>query len=227
MSIDKTLENETNINIVSQDYFNNFATIDKQRQYFLELFKNVNGYQVSYEEKKKLDLFENKTFTYSEVDFDGFKEILDIVNPPNDYVFFDCGSGLGKSLILSALLTPCKKLVGREKLTSLVEENKAVFVNYVEFLKRDYSNVLVPELDLKEDSFVNYSFDDVDVVFVHSTCYDDELMKDLTDKLLQLKQGASVITITKQIDHPNFECVHKGFYKMNWGSPTVFIYKKI
>ncbi len=227
MSIDKTLENELNINVPSQDYFNNFATVDKQRQYFVDLFKDVNGYQVSYEEKKKLDLFENKTFTYSEVDFDGFKAILDIVNPPNDYVFFDCGSGLGKALLLSSLLTPCKKLIGREKLPSLVEENKAIFVKYMDYLKRDYSNVLIPELDLKEESFINYSFKDVDVLFAHSTCFDNELMNSLTDKLLELKKGSSVITVTKQIDHPDFECIHKGFYKMNWGSPTVFIYKKI
>lgn len=225
--MDNVINEEKSLEIANVNYINKFLTLEKKQFYFLELFKNVNGYQVSYEDKKKLELFENKIFTYSEIEFDGFKEILEVIDLPDDYIFFDCGSGIGKALILTSLLSPCKKIIGREKLPGLVEENKVIFSNYVELLKKDIPNVLIPELDLKEDSFLNYNFHEVDLVFANSTCFDDELMNSLIEKLNSISKGSYVVTVTKQIDHSNFECIHKSFYKMNWGSPTVYVYKKI
>lgn len=225
--MDNIIKEEESLNVSSMNYANRFLPLDKQKSYFSELFKNINGYQVSYEDKKKLELFENKTFTYSEVEFDGFKEILEVIDLPKNYTFFDCGSGLGKALILASLLTPCNKVVGREKLPTLVEESNVILTNFTNYLKSDTPNVLIPEFDVKQDSFLNYNFQDVNLVFANSTCFDDDLMNSLIEKLSVLVEGSYVITVTRQIDHSNFECIHKSFYKMNWGSPTVYVYKKI
>ena len=226
MTIESTLDNE-NIDIPLATYVNKLIPIEKQRFYFSELFKNINGYQLSYEDRKQSNLLEDRSYTYSEVDFDGFKDILNIIQLPKGFTFYDCGSGIGKALVLVSLLTSCKKLIGREKLPGLLQESKSILSEYISYLKKDFPNLVIPEYDLKEDDFLKDDFSEVDLVFLNSTCYDDELMESSLEKFKSLKSDSYIITVTKQIDHSDFECIHKGFYKMNWGTPTVYIYKKI
>lgn len=48
-----------------------------------------------------------------------------------------------------------------------------------------------------EGSFLDFDWSDGDVVFANSTCFDDELMIDMSEKATKLKAGAIVVTFTK------------------------------
>jgi len=48
-----------------------------------------------------------------------------------------------------------------------------------------------------EGSFLDFDWSDGDVVFANSTCFDDELMLELSKKAELLKPGAIVVTFTK------------------------------
>lgn len=48
-----------------------------------------------------------------------------------------------------------------------------------------------------EGSFLDFDWSDGDVVFANSTCFDDELMMDMSKKAERLKAGAIIVTFTK------------------------------
>ena len=48
-----------------------------------------------------------------------------------------------------------------------------------------------------EGSFLDFDWSDGDVVFANSTCFDDELMMDMSKKAEKLKAGALIVTFTK------------------------------
>ena len=162
----------------------------------------------------------------AEVSFDGFKDVLDIVNPAQDSIFFDCGSGIGKAMVIASLLYPFKKLVGVEELPSLANSSKELLNQFCSQMLKKYPGVSIPAIEVLQDSFVNVELASADVIFAHSSCYDETLMNSLKSNVEMLKNDAYIITLTKQLIHPQLECIHKGFHKMGWGSPTVFIYKK-
>ena len=65
---------------------------------------------------------------------------------------------------------------------------------------------------------------DGDVVFANSTCFEEDLMKQLSVKAEKLKEGSVVISFTTGLDSPCFELLEEQHYIMSWGAATVFIH---
>jgi hypothetical protein len=88
--------------------------------------------------------------------------------------------------------------VGIEILRSLhlqAEKVQARFeAHFAQFLSLDASP---PAVALFDGSFLDFDWADGDVVFANSTCFDDELMADMSKQAEKLKPGAIVVTFTK------------------------------
>lgn len=66
-------------------------------------------------------------FTYGEIIFYYFLPILQLLNPKENEVFLDLGSGSGKVVTLTSLTFPkLKKVIGIELLDSLYSESLKV-----------------------------------------------------------------------------------------------------
>ena len=98
------------------------------------------------EDRKNLGFENNRSYTYGEVSFDGFKEILSVINPTAPFEFLDLGSGIGKSLVVAALLYPCKKLSGVENLSSLVSNSKTILNKFQNYIQEEFTAAEVPNL---------------------------------------------------------------------------------
>ena len=212
--------------LVTKTFINNHLNYEQQKMIFNTLFENVNGYELSLKDKQALSLQLDRSFTYGEVSFEGFKAVLDVITPAKDIEFMDFGSGLGKALVIAALFFPCKRLVGVEKLPTLAEKSKDILNSFSEDIKKSYPDVELPSLSIINDGFDSVSLSTVDVLFFSATCFSDETVTGLSSRVHEMKSGAYIVSFTRQIQSNHLECIYKGSHKMDWGTPTVYIYQR-
>lgn len=207
-------------------FFCNIVSESQKKQFFEEFYSELNGYAISSEAKKEFST-ESKSLTYGEVTYDGLKEVFDIINPVENSVFYDLGSGTGKALIVSALAGPFSTINGVELLPKLYQASLDVKDYFLSFLGKNYTEAVSPKMDIKNQNIQECVFSDGDVVLINSTCFDTELMDIISQKAESLKKGSHFISFTKSLSSDQFEIIHQDYHKMGWGSPTVYIHKKI
>ena len=193
------------------------------KKLFTILVDDTNGFEISMHARKKHALT-SKELTYGEVMFDSFWDILDIVKPQPGEIFYDLGCGVGKPVFIAALYGAFSKAVGVELLPEVYNQAvalKAAFEKIVSHTGQVGSEVAF----LHEDIF-KVTFADADVVFLPSTCFDDDMMARFAETCASLKPGTRIITLTKQLKRDDVQLVHRKLYAMTWGDTTVHIYQK-
>jgi predicted RNA methylase len=196
------------------------------RKIFEELYSKENGYLISRQARKKRGINDRK-LTYGEVKFDSFYKIIREVSPTFNKVFYDLGSGNGKAVILASLFGDFKKLVGIEILDELVASAQRILSKYKRLLKENLPEKLEQEIKFVKGDMLKSDFSEADVVFTHSTCFDEEFMRALAEKMEGLKKGSFVITITQQLPSPLFRQIKKDTIDLSWGQGTVYFWEKI
>jgi hypothetical protein len=89
------------------------------------------------------------------------------------------------------------------------------------------SGATVP-LEVVYGSFFDFDWSDADVVFAHSTCFDDAMMEKLGRMCLGLKPGAVVITFTTELaPGPGLRTVSANEHRMSWGRATVYVHQRV
>jgi len=103
-------------------------TIEQKVNEVAQLFVEVDGYEVSRQEKRKLkekalhmydilhlshsklentySMMKGRSLTYGEINLPAFAEVLKIVVPASGEKFYDIGSGTGRAVLLAAQLYP-------------------------------------------------------------------------------------------------------------------------
>lgn len=213
--------------VATSNYLSSFINIDQQKSLFEHLYKDLNGYKFSIEDRRNLGYENDRSYTFGEVTFSGFKDIFEIISPVEPFEFLDLGSGLGKAMVIASLLYPCKKIVGYENLHSLAEQSNVVIESFVNIIKQDYPAVQPPEVSIQKDTLLNADFSTADVIFASSTCFENAYMDFISESVPKMKSGSHIIVLTKQLNSESVECVYKGIQKLGWGTPTVYIYKKL
>lgn len=106
-----------------------------------------------------------------------------------------------------------------------LEENKTND-NESDTIKR--TNYNIPELGLKCGNFLEENWSQYDIIFVNSTAFETDLMKEITKKAQEMKAGSLLITVTKRI----LEALDTkwklfdGFrQQMNFGSSTIYFHR--
>eukprot|EP01038_Epipyxis_sp_PR26KG_P005213 gene5213-7251_t len=67
---------------------------------------------------------------------------------------------------------------------------------------------------------------DADVVFVNSTCYDDNVITELAKLAVGMKKGSYFVSLTKRLPTTDFKVLEHEMAKMSWGLGTIFIAQK-
>lgn len=197
---------------------------DTAKQIFETLYRDVNGYVLSANGRNRLP-YHDKSHTYGEIIPEAMYKILQKVEPIAGDVFYDLGSGTGKAVILAALFSDFSKCVGIEMIEDLNDAARGVGQRFIAETKM-YGGTF-PQLEFVNGDFLTKDFSNADVVFAHSTCFYDEIMLNLVQKLEQTKPGTRVVTVTKTINSPDFYCFHSEEYWLGWGKGTVHFYKRV
>jgi hypothetical protein len=195
--------------------------------------------------EKKAKKLHDISVVYGEVCFPSLADVfINKIRWRPGGIFYDLGSGTGRGIFTALLLHDFDKLCGIELLQGLHEAACEVMDGYAKKPKeldekpdklRGASESSESASGTKRDprvklvccDFRDYDWSDGDVVFANSTCFDEDLMGDLTKQCELLKKGTHVITLTKDLESHHFRCVSSESYQMSWGYATVHYHVKI
>ena len=200
--------------------------INIAKEMFEHLYSGILGYQISHGQRKR-DNLEDRSLVYGEVLPDSFYKVVAQASPPSGGVFCDLGSGSGKALFLAAMLFDFSRLFGVEVLTDLVTASRQVLARYDEQVRP----ALPPHrqqhtIDLLEGDLLECDLSGVDMVFTHSTCFEPPLLKGIGRKLGELKAGARVIWVGRQIYSEHLTVCWRGAMTLDWGTTIATIYER-
>jgi len=193
---------------------------------FDHLYQDVNGHTISLEGRDAHG-YEGKSFVYGEVIPESFYEFMSMTNPRPGEIFYDFGSGTGKAVLLAHLLFEFADCKGIEYVDTLHESAAATLAEYERSIRPTIINdVGNRSLSVSLGSFLDRDVNDADVIFMNSTCFQEDLMDALDTKLATLKPGTRIITLSKSLKSPIYNLQHHKKYLFGWGEATVFFHTK-
>jgi len=201
---------------------------EKQAKEILDnLYKNVDGRSLSLVKPNSPE-FVSKSFTYGEVLFDSFIQILKEADPKEGSVFLDCGSGIGKAVFIAHLLYNFSVAAGIELLDSLYQASQLALDRY----EKDIRPQLGSEFNKKKIKFVHgdmldIDFTPIDLVFVPSTCFQEDLMRGLIEPMNDMRPGTKAFSVSKILCNPNFDLYKEKVFDFSWGKGTVYYHIRV
>ncbi|MBM5781877.1 MAG: hypothetical protein FJ368_00455 [Pelagibacterales bacterium] len=191
------------------------------------LYSKVDGYSVSHDARKAVNLESNSDLLYGELPFITCNGIFKRANAKPDGVLIDLGSGTGRVIISALLLCDFKKVVGVELLKGLHDkacEIKEHFENTVSHQIEDHLENRTIEL-LNKNMF-DVDLSEADLVFMNHPFKDRELFKMIEQKLAkELKPKAKIVTIIRALEHNRLKVVDEAKYDFSWGQSTAFFHE--
>ncbi len=196
-----------------------------EQKIFDELYSQVNGFDISMKARNAKGIT-SKSFTYGEISFETFSQILAEAGLQSHHTFYDLGCGTGKPVFVATLASRPKKAVGIELLPELVTVAEALSKTF-QTIRARYDVSIPTEISFLCADILVYDWSEADVVYCASTCFDMEFMQELAKKASLLKPGSRVITLTKELNSPHLKLVKRTMYEMSWGDTTVHFYERI
>lgn len=186
-----------------------------------ELYQNISGFCIENyeaEEIKKL----GSSPTYGEITPEAVKSLIADLKLTEKDVFYDLGSGVGKMVVQFYLESPVKKSAGYE--LSPTRNNHALRV------KNNLATMGLLEkgrsLDFIQKDLFEADLRDATIVYLPSTCFSDDFMKRLTEKLSYLKKGLRVLTLRTLPPHKSFMLRKTYSLPMTWAKQvSVYLYE--
>jgi hypothetical protein len=213
--------------------------VDKLEDVFEHLYEDCPGHAAKMNSRKERDGMAAvpPSLTYGEVLFRPFAAVMyklyefGFPKPNADertHKFVDLGSGTGRPVFAAALCHPFDFCVGYEILEGLSNLATNLKTHWDEEVKNTAPKYAqTTEIELHHGDFLEMQWSDADVVFINSTCYDDELLAKLEPMLDDLQKGAFVVTTTKPLKSYLWQMIERSKFDEAWGSATVFIHTKI
>lgn len=200
--------------------------LEEAKKIFNKLYEKVDGRSLSLKGREDKDL-KSKSFVYGEVVPDSFYQLLVDVNPQPGQVFYDLGSGTGKAVFLAHLLYDFSHCKGIELVEPLYEASHQVSQMY----ESEIRPTIIDKVDdrkvtLIQGNFLEYDMSDGDVIFMNSTCFQDDLMEALEVKLECVHANAHIISLSKPLRSPAFHQYKHKMYDFSWGQATAFYHRK-
>lgn len=164
-----------------------------------------NQFWISLQESIKIAPQKYMCLTYGETSLFTIKKSLKIVGIKKNDVFYDLGCGIGRTVFFTNITYGIKS-VGIDMIPTFIE----------------YANKIIKETGLTNIKFINDSIFNQDInegtiFYISSTCYDNEYMEKLIDKLKGINKGSRVISISRPINAPNLRLITSKNMFYSWG----------
>lgn len=184
-------------------------------------YKDISGFGIPKDDEANI-LKCGGAPTYGEMTFEGTEQLIKYLEPKNSDVFIDAGCGVGKVTIQFFFSTNITKSIGIE----LSKERYTKAKKVLEALKKDNRIAQGRTLEFYNQDILEANLSDATIFFMCSTCFSEELMKKVTEKLSKLKQDLRVITLKRLPEHKNFSLIHQMNVTTTWSNSTIlYIYK--
>ncbi len=197
------------------------SSLQENRRFLENVYKPISGFHIDDSEAKAIE-DEGANTTYGEITDEAVTTLLKELNVNNCDVFYDLGSGVGRMVVQVYLESPVKKSIGVE--LSPTRHNHAVEVKQ----KLEQHSKIYPNrtIDFYQENILDTNITDATIIYIASTCFSDEFMRQLTDKFARLKQGLRILTLRHLSPHPKFTLTKTFHLPMTWSkSVPVYLYK--
>lgn len=190
-----------------------------------EAYKTTNTFKVSKAARTNRKL-ESDQFMYGEILDLTLVKMLEVAQPKAGEVFYDLGSGGGRTVFMADLCYDFKRCCGIEILEPLyrLSLNKRKQINEIAKAKdKSYHSTV----DFINGDFLTLDFNDADIIFINATAWGGYIWENLVAKLKKLKVGCRIIVTTFKLNYPEFKCLLETHEVMSWGFCSVRIYQRI
>ncbi|MFA5074637.1 MAG: methyltransferase domain-containing protein [Candidatus Babeliales bacterium] len=208
--------------IKNQNNYN--AKIEQNKLYIEKIYQDVSGFGISGKESKFIS-DKGGNSTYGEITYESVENLIKSLKLDKKSVFYDLGCGVGKAVLQVYLNSSVKKSVGVELSKTRIEKAKTLKKQ----LKLDKKLAENRKLKFFEENMTKISLKDATAIYMCSTCFSDELMSDMTNKMgKECKKGLKVATLRTLPAHDAFKKIDELKLPMTWSnSSSVYIYEKI
>ena len=178
-----------------------------------------NPYHIAQENRAH---FPNNT-TYGAVDI---PTLLDLVASCHQThaVFYDLGSGDGKTLFAVKFAYPHFVVRGIEMIPNFIELSKTQYQRYLHESKLSEKEF---QIDFIQNDFIQENWNDATLIFLNATGFDELLWDKMTVKLTSLQPKTKLIITSKTLPASSFRLISQGMEKMSWGLTSTRIYEKL
>lgn len=196
---------------------------------FDELYKDIDGMEISWEARNKLTEEETKHLIYGEMSYKSLEDIFNEKKVKN-YIsnclnFCDLGSGTGRIVIGSSLiLDNLKSCSGIEILKELYDTSNKIIKKYSEINEEK-----AKKINFINDNFFNVNLSKYDLIFMHYPMkMADDLYLQLEEKMKkELKKDSVVISVIEWLkDEETFKKIAVKTVNCDYSDTTVRYYVK-
>jgi len=195
---------------------------DELYQGYLEnVYQNTQGY-LSYSTEESQRLAEKGIcITYGELLYFGVEKILKNLKINKNTIFLDLGCGLGKTALQIFMKTDIGKVIGIEAAKPLTDEALIVIESVKSEFPLFWENNRT--LELKCDNFLQASWQNATIIYTCSTCFTQELLVAIGDKINQERQVEQVFSLRPL---PTIQLPLKKVFgvECSWDSSLCFYY---
>ena len=159
-----------------------------------------SGFGICTEERKMIEE-KGGNPTYGEITSQALGKLIEHFqnNLSKSDVLYDLGSGIGKVATQVVLTTPARA-VGIE----LSPTRHAIAANIKNELVR--KNIIPKnKLQFIEGNILDVNLDDATIIFMCSTCFSDELMKKITERIYNIPHTVQIITLKQLTPHNTYK----------------------
>jgi precorrin-6B methylase 2 len=195
---------------------NNFFSIVEK--YIKKLYKNTSAYG-----SIDTELSKHNPTTYGEILPSSVTTIINLLKvKPND-VFYDLGSGSGKVVTQFFLQTKAKKNTGIE----LVPFRHNIAIQIKNKLQKTFPDKFISQqLQFINGDILTQDLTDATIIYMCSTCFSNELLQKITNKLNESNNLRTIITL-KELPTLHKKLKNKQIIKTpcTWSTDTIaYIY---
>lgn len=189
-------------------------------KYIEKLYKNTTAYG-----SVGTELSKHNPTTYGEILPSSVTTIINLLNVEKNDVFYDLGSGSGKVVTQFFLQTEAKKNTGIE----LVPFRHNIAIQIKNKLQKTFPDKFITQqLQFINGDILTHDLNDATIVYMCSTCFSNELLQKITNKLNESNNIRAIITL-KELPTLHKKLKNKQITKIpcTWSTNTIaYIYLK-
>lgn len=182
-----------------------------------QCYQDIDGFQAS---KLARLHYDEPALTYGEIEIIPFAALLTLLELNEESVWVDLGSGVGKSVLLVALLYPVKEAIGVEILPSL-----HAFSELARSRLEDWQ--LQQRIHFVCQDLIQYNIEQATHIFINAAGFFGDTREKLEQHLKNAAIGTLVISVTRQLSLPHFQLTRQTRMQTSWGVSQVYIYTRL
>jgi hypothetical protein len=161
-------------------------------------YQNRNGFSFDHTAFNQLPNKEHAATTYGEIKYiGGVDQIVEHLRLDSDDVFVDLGCGTGRAVVEMFLSTPVKRAIGYELVKERYDhamEVRNMMINNPLYTINKKSNSK-RHLEFYNQNIVDADLSKATVVYLCSTCFSNDLLGIIVEKLAKCKKLKAVFTL--------------------------------